>query len=429
MFNAGIPAIRWFGNYWDGHEVDFPERDGQPSTTWKLGAKLSDEKFDIMSGKKYDPDKFSPDAAWVPFLCTQVGVNDGPEHVIKVYMQIPRAGTMSDDSRSRAAQARKDVSANGAAEIEGLKLLTKGNCQSTPRLANYVQQKQKEDMWVPGGFLLFILMTKCPGTPLNGGFHEKPADERKEIRKAFEVAYKECLRCKVVNGDTGHDNLLWDNVTKTCYIVDFNWWYTPEPSQTWRDEIFTKMSRMPRMPRLLEVKAQSAREIVQTPVPNLILGRNKTFSTAIHHIRTVAQVLQWNDFERTVRQQTNLYKQQNNVNTDAMQYQNTREIWLGQIAKYMFEADCKYGFMTTYDQTVFLKQDVDPADNTKYALWVSRVIYHNTKAQKVAVGAQTAEYQSRVSLRECFMFLGLEIKNGNWQAVNPMQAAEWYQRY
>ena|SRR5271154_2002399 len=103
------------------------------------------------------------------------------------------------------------------------------------------------------------------------------------------------------------------------------------------------------------------------------------------------------------------------------------QIWLGQIAMYMWNAKCTYGFMSTYDQTVFLKQDVDPSDPNKYALWYSNVIHHNTRAQPVAgANAPAAAYRDRVSLKECFLFLGPEIQAGRWQANNPMAADEWY---
>jgi hypothetical protein len=101
--------------------------------------------------------------------------------------------------------------------------------------------------------------------------------------------------------------------------------------------------------------------------------------------------------------------------------------WLGQIAMYMWHSRCTYGFMSTYEQTVFLKQDVDPNNPNGYALWHSNVVHHNTQARPVGgVNPPAAAYQNCVSLRESFFFLGLEIQAGRWQANNPMARNDWY---
>jgi len=42
-------------------------------------------------------------------------------------------------------------------------------------------------MWMPGGYLLFILMTKCPGKPIEN-FDGEPLLKQDEILKAFEDA-------------------------------------------------------------------------------------------------------------------------------------------------------------------------------------------------------------------------------------------------
>ncbi|KAH8804894.1 hypothetical protein F5884DRAFT_430267 [Xylogone sp. PMI_703] len=225
-------AMTWFGDAWDGMEVAFPACDGQPSTTWILGAKLAKDKY-ALTPAWYPQDRCGPNCAWVPFSCTQVGTS-GPEHVIKVHMQIPRMGTMSDRVASRAKQARTKLSAKARKELEALENLTRQGSQSTPTLVNFTQTTQDNDGWVPGGFILFLLMTKCPGTPIEK-FQLKPDAEREKIRKAFEVAYKDCYRCGVIPADNSHDNLLWDSATETFHFVDFKWWVPASPENQWSD--------------------------------------------------------------------------------------------------------------------------------------------------------------------------------------------------
>jgi len=73
------------------------------------------------------------------------------------------------------------------------------------------------------------------------------------------------------------------------------------------------------------------------------------------------------------------------------------EAYVGQIAAYMQETDRKHAFLTTYEQTIFLRK-VDV--NRKWTMEYSPVIYH------WAMGSS-----STVSLRECFWNLALLSKS------------------
>jgi hypothetical protein len=44
-------------------------------------------------------------------------------------------------------------------------------------------------MWVPGGYIVYILMTWCPGVVLLDFWSRDPA-ERQVIRNAFKIAYE-----------------------------------------------------------------------------------------------------------------------------------------------------------------------------------------------------------------------------------------------
>ena len=77
--------MQWFGDSWNDKEVTFPAQDDQPSTTWKLGAKLADDKFNCWP-RRFVTENSGPSVAWVPFVCEQVGAS-GPEYVMKIFMQ------------------------------------------------------------------------------------------------------------------------------------------------------------------------------------------------------------------------------------------------------------------------------------------------------------------------------------------------------
>jgi hypothetical protein len=61
-------------------------------------------------------------------------------------------------------------------EITALKRLTRVKCPHTPKLLSILRKEQDSTMWVPGGWLIFILMEKVPGEPLDHFW--KPSMER-----------------------------------------------------------------------------------------------------------------------------------------------------------------------------------------------------------------------------------------------------------
>ncbi|KAJ5101163.1 hypothetical protein N7456_007215 [Penicillium angulare] len=92
---------------------------------------------------------------------------------------------------------------------------------------------------------------------------------------------------------------------------------------------------------------------------------------------------------------------------------------LGQLANYMRVHNVKYGFITTYHQTIFCKQDSlpkgtqrkKPGKAPEFALWYSDAIRHDSTKP--------------IFLRECFLFLGIQIGHGNCKFQNPMSAEKW----
>ncbi|KAK1138722.1 hypothetical protein N8T08_002071 [Aspergillus melleus] len=85
---------------------------------------------------------------------------------------------------------------------------------------------------------------------------------------------------------------------------------------------------------------------------------------------------------------------------------------IGQISRYMHICKMKYAFLTTYDQTIFFKQAPNPKRPQEQALWHSNVIYFNQANQDV-------------SLRECFLFIGLRIQSGDYKCENKMSFKDW----
>ena len=83
---------------------------------------------------------------------------------------------------------------------------------------------------------------------------------------------------------------------------------------------------------------------------------------------------------------------------------------LGQISRYMLIGNLKYGFISTYEWTIFLKQEETVAG---WAMFHSDPIPHHS-----VVGDTT------VTLRGCFWSLALDVNAGH-QANNPVARNLW----
>ncbi|KAJ5613623.1 hypothetical protein N7528_007277 [Penicillium herquei] len=97
----------------------------------------------------------------------------------------------------------------------------------------------------------------------------------------------------------------------------------------------------------------------------------------------------------------------NTMLEDEVEFRN----YLGQISRYMYYSKRKFGFLTTYSQTIFLKQAPDPEHPKTMALWYSSVIKNDDV--------------DPVTLRECFLFLGMEVKDGGGYCKNETEEKEW----
>lgn len=105
--------------------------------------------------------------------------------------RIPWKETESDESELRRNQKISSLPNSAKNELRGLTELTQRQCQLIPNLVDYYQTQQSDEMCVPGGYILFIAMSYCPGRPVGGDkFRGLGVEERVGIRKAFRRAYE-----------------------------------------------------------------------------------------------------------------------------------------------------------------------------------------------------------------------------------------------
>ena len=103
--------------------------------------------------------------------------------------RIPYHGTEFSSRETRAGQASREIARVAKTELDALKQLTEAECSSAPTLLKYKQEKQTDEMLVPQGYIIYILMNRLPGVSL-GKFWLIDAAERQDIRDAFKTAYQ-----------------------------------------------------------------------------------------------------------------------------------------------------------------------------------------------------------------------------------------------
>jgi hypothetical protein len=74
-------------------------------------------------------------------------------------------------------------------EFYNLRRLSRLGCSSTPKLLDYQLASQSQNDYVPGGFIVYLLMEKVPGRNLVN-FPDLPMPERDQVRLAFAKAIR-----------------------------------------------------------------------------------------------------------------------------------------------------------------------------------------------------------------------------------------------
>ncbi|KAJ6032238.1 hypothetical protein N7540_002970 [Penicillium herquei] len=173
----------WFeDDEYIGTEVCFP-----CGSLWKLETKIHEQTY---QHTQYDWEsiRLTSEARGV-FTCSKVS-GDGPSTAI-----IKNSTTVTrKHPETRAKQSTSELPPTFDLEIEALPKLTKAGCSSTPALLSSKKDQQTWEELVPGGFKVFILMEKLPGSSDVADLFFTPKQsesrlERDNLRKAFKAAW------------------------------------------------------------------------------------------------------------------------------------------------------------------------------------------------------------------------------------------------
>jgi hypothetical protein len=138
-------------------------------------------------------------------------------------------------SEKRALQAKKNLDSIAEGELGALTRLASIGYKYAPTILGKKQGTQPDSGLVPGGYILYLAMTRLHGKPLSEDkFWNLPRDSRDFVREAFKTAYLYvsiiyfpllvlvtlltyyfCLNRDLLAADVVHDfcdieNLLWE---------------------------------------------------------------------------------------------------------------------------------------------------------------------------------------------------------------------------
>ncbi|CAI7611631.1 unnamed protein product [Penicillium discolor] len=150
------------------------------------------------------------------FLCRPASPgNPNLLSFMRIYKQIPIAGTEFEKAPIRAAQV---VKSHEPTELTAFKSLKEKGCDVIPQLLGYQSDQQDEDDTVPGGFITYVMWEKVPGESLKWEeFWGSSFFERQEIRLKFHEVYEKVEACGYILR-TGMRKIVYHWPTKTMHL-------------------------------------------------------------------------------------------------------------------------------------------------------------------------------------------------------------------
>lgn len=134
------------------------------------------------------------------------------ELVMKVKAQWPGPQNLMHEGPSRFT----------VAELTALQRFTDLKIANVPHLITWKKTTQPHDGIHPGGYIIYIIMTKLPGQSLwDMGYYSISDDHRDEIRPRFMEKLQEIRRLGIQPYDCALRNILWEKDTKQLSILDF----------------------------------------------------------------------------------------------------------------------------------------------------------------------------------------------------------------
>jgi hypothetical protein len=158
-----------------------------PAQKWIILEKLSEEPNPLT--KEDIAAELGPSDTAGKFLCRPASEEDDNRRAfLRIYQQVPIAGTETKKAAIRASQA-VDTPPDHP-ELIAFRTFIRLDCDVVPRLLGYKQRQQDHDEGVPGGYITYVLWEKVAGESLNlTEFWRLPFADRQAIRDKFRQVY------------------------------------------------------------------------------------------------------------------------------------------------------------------------------------------------------------------------------------------------
>ncbi|KAE8330052.1 hypothetical protein BDV39DRAFT_202633 [Aspergillus sergii] len=221
-----------FFNHWAGRSVDFAT-EGTPSK-WILTELLSEKNSQVRGDDFFNNGSIG--GAYGTFLCHNV-TDITQRGVMKILMQVPWEGSQyaPAEHRSSQASASYELDWNITSQLNALITLTSNNCLSTPRILDLKYGWQETADPVPGGYIIFVLMSYLPGVQLTKAFWGLEDSVREQIRQAFKLTWLDCVGSGITPAHPNIEHVFWNAAANKAYIISFRESEPARPEDVWQD--------------------------------------------------------------------------------------------------------------------------------------------------------------------------------------------------
>ncbi|OQO01092.1 hypothetical protein B0A48_13335 [Cryoendolithus antarcticus] len=158
-----------------------------------------------------------PAESRILYLCQKISPSRDEIAVLKVKVQIP-------DTALSVTPPARGPSDTSIAEIKALQMFSKADTPFGPHLIATKTVADPNPL-LPNGYITYTVMSRLPGPSLLAlGYWSMPTEKRQIIQHHFLAALKGIRTVGIEPGDKGLRNILWDEASQRCSLVDFETW-------------------------------------------------------------------------------------------------------------------------------------------------------------------------------------------------------------
>ncbi|KAL4963654.1 uncharacterized protein BDV14DRAFT_201621 [Aspergillus stella-maris] len=210
----------------------------KPPKSWRLERKCSERNDQEYVLVDHDPGigQGLSKGAVGKFKCRNVA-DDREVAVMTILMDVPYFDAECPyhaecNQQDESLQPNIRMSKVGHRELELLRILQINGVRWTPHIQNLQAATQGPNEPVPGRNIFYVLIDHVDGVELNRAlFWSLPRDERDRIRKAFRIAWLDCVEYALISPH--HCHIFWDAESSKVSFVGLRDSSSGPPKDQW----------------------------------------------------------------------------------------------------------------------------------------------------------------------------------------------------